>query len=80
MGKIYASKTNEIEQRELDHKALSRRLAGECVVLLENKGVLPLKDTKAVALFGSGARMTIKGGTGSGDVNTRDNVNIEQGV
>lgn len=34
---------------------------------------------KKVALFGNGARATIKGGTGSGDVNTRNNVNIEQG-
>jgi beta-glucosidase len=50
MGTIYASKTNEIEQRELEHAQLSRELATECVVLLENDGTLPLEGCKKVAL------------------------------
>jgi beta-glucosidase len=79
MDKIYASTTNEIEQRELDHAEISRQLATECVVLLENDGTLPLADTDKIALFGAGARGTIKGGTGSGDINSRSVVNIEQG-
>jgi beta-glucosidase len=79
MGMIYASKSKEIEQREIEHAQLSRELATECVVLLENDGTLPLESCKKVALFGSGARNTVKGGTGSGDVNTRSVVNIEQG-
>ena len=78
MAEIFASKTAEIEEREILHANISRELAGECMVLLENDGVLPLKERK-VALYGNGARATIKGGTGSGDVNTRNNVNIEQG-
>jgi hypothetical protein len=36
------------------------------MVLLENNGVLPLASPCPVALFGSGARRTVKGGTGSG--------------
>ena len=35
---------------------------------------------KKLALFGNGARHTIKGGTGSGDVNVRKQVSIEQGL
>ena len=76
MSKIYASKSPEIEPREVAHRNLSRSLAGECMVLLENDGVLPLKSAGKVALYGNGARNTVKGGTGSGDVNTRSNTNI----
>ena len=78
MAEIYASKNADIEERELLHAEISRELAGECMVLLENDGALPFQAEK-VALYGNGARATIKGGTGSGDVNTRSNVNIEQG-
>ena len=78
MAEIYASKNADIEERELLHAEISRELAGECMVLLENDGALPFQAEK-VAVYGNGARATIKGGTGSGDVNTRSNVNIEQG-
>ena len=78
MVKYFASTSPEIEEREIKHANISRELAGECMVLLENDGALPLEEKK-VALYGNGARKTVKGGTGSGDVNTRSNVNIEQG-
>ncbi len=80
MPKIFAASSPEITQRELDHMALSRSLAGECVVLLENDGTLPLTGPCRLALYGSGARQTIRGGSGSGDVNTRSDVNMEQGL
>ncbi len=80
MAEIYALKTSEITEAERRHMNLSRALAGECVVLLENDGTLPLKETGKIALYGSGARRTVKGGTGSGDVNSRFNVTIEQGL
>lgn len=38
MTKIYASTSSEMEERERKHMEISRRLAGECMVLLENKG------------------------------------------
>ena len=79
MTKIFASKTNDIEEREIKHADIARNLAGECMVLLKNDGVLPLMGEKKIALYGNGARHTVKGGTGSGDVNTRQNTNIEQG-
>lgn len=78
MAEFYASRSPEMEQRELDHRAVMRELAGECMVLLENDGALPMQ-AKKVALYGSGARRTVQGGTGSGDVNTRGNVTIEEG-
>ena len=79
MSEIYASKSKEVEQREIDHMNISQELAGECMVLLENDGALPLKETGKIALFGNGVRRTVKGGTGSGDVNSRSIVNVEEG-
>ncbi len=79
MGKICASRTDAVEQREIDHMNLSRELAGECMVLLENDGALPLRQPQKIALYGNGIRRTVRGGTGSGDVNTRSNTNVEQG-
>ncbi|MBO6040982.1 MAG: glycoside hydrolase family 3 C-terminal domain-containing protein, partial [Oscillospiraceae bacterium] len=78
--KIYATRSSAITPREIANMALSRSLAGECVVLLENDGTLPLEGKGPLALFGNGARQTIRGGTGSGDVNTRSDVNIEKGL
>ena len=49
------------------------------LVLLKNDGALPFR-TKKVALYGPGASMTIKGGTGSGEVNERHSVTILEGL
>lgn len=64
---------------ELENRALARRAAAESFVLLENNGVLPLQEKK-IALYGSGARMTVKGGTGSGAVRERYSVSIADGL
>ena len=74
-----ASYTDEITLREDENLRLSYEAACESIVLLENNGVLPLK-TKKVALYGAGASMTIKGGTGSGEVNERHAVTILEGM
>lgn len=79
MAKFYASTSPDVEEREIINRNLSRRLAGECMVLLENDGALPIGPNGKIALYGSGARKTVRGGTGSGEVNTRDIVNVEQG-
>ena len=55
-------------------------LSAEGIVLLENDGVLPLQAGARIALYGFGARYTIKGGTGSGSVNNRSNVSIDEGL
>lgn len=81
MAKFYATTKKEISDREIQHMNRVRKLAAECMVILENDGVLPIKRTSGnIALYGNGARKTIKGGTGSGDVNSRNIVNIEQGL
>lgn len=49
-----------------EHIALSRNVAAEGMVLLENNGLLPLKEGTAVALFGVGTLEYIQGGGGSG--------------
>ncbi len=70
---------NTITDREIRHKEIAYRAACEGIVLLENNGALPLKSQK-VALFGIGASQTIKGGTGSGEVNERHSVSIYEGM
>ena len=79
--KIYtkASRSGAMNQRERDNLAVAYKAACEGIVLLKNDGVLPFK-TKRVALYGSGASMTIKGGTGSGEVNERHSVTVLEGM
>ncbi|KAK8876164.1 hypothetical protein M9Y10_006353 [Tritrichomonas musculus] len=76
----YADKSDKVSELEQKNSDTVRRLVGEAAVLLENKGVLPLPSAGKVALFGNGARQTIKGGTGSGNVNSRIVINIEKGL
>ena len=66
--------------REQENAALARQAAAEGIVLLKNCGVLPLAPGAPVALFGAGAGRTVKGGTGSGDVNNRASISIWQGL
>ena len=74
-----ASYSGEVSQREKDNLQIAYQAACEGMVLLKNDGALPFK-TKKVALYGPGASMTIKGGTGSGEVNERHSVTILEGL
>jgi len=74
-----ASYSNEVSDREKKHRKVAYHAACESMVLLKNEGVLPLK-TKKIALYGAGASRTIKGGTGSGEVNERYSVSILEGL
>jgi len=74
-----ASFSAEPNQRELENLEVAYRAACEAVVLLKNDGALPLRDKK-VAVFGAGAIKTIKGGTGSGEVNERHSVTVLEGL
>ena len=69
-----------VQPFETEHIDAVRELAPECTVLLKNEGILPLAGVGKIALYGSGARRTIKGGTGSGDVNVRHFVTVEEGL
>ncbi len=62
------------------HAELVRKAAPEGMVLLENNGVLPLKDVKRVALYGTGSYDFIAGGTGSGNVNKPYIRNVAEGL
>ena len=70
--------TNEVTELEQTNSDISEKLAEETYVLLENNGVLPIAKEGKIALFGSASETTIKGGTGSGDVNQRAHDNIGQ--
>ncbi len=80
MARFLASRSPDPAPWEAEHSALARRVAGECVVLLENRGVLPLTAPGPLALYGNGARGTVRGGTGSGEVNARASWSVEDGL
>ena len=68
---------NEYERK---HNELLRSFGAECTVLLKSDGSFPLEAPCNLALYGSGARRTVKGGTGSGEVNSRLFVTAEDGL
>ncbi len=74
-----ASYDGTISQREEENRRIAYTAACEGMVLLKNDGVLPLQ-TRKVALYGPGALRTIKGGTGSGEVNERHAVSVLEGL
>ena len=71
----------KITERELNARRFVRKAAAEGAVLLKNDRTLPLgKSIKKIALFGAGAGQTVRGGTGSGDVNVRSYVTVREGL
>lgn len=80
MKPLYGTLSADPTALELANRALARRAAAEGFVLLKNEGgALPLQ-TRNIALYGMGARQTVKGGLGSGSVEERYSVTIEQGL
>ena len=69
-----------MNEYEREHAAFVRSHGAECTVLLRSDGSFPLEKPGKIALYGSGARNTIKGGTGSGEVNSRYAVSVEEGL
>ena len=74
-----ASYSPEPNDREKENLHVAYKAACEAMVLLKNDGALPFA-AKKVALYGPGAAMTVKGGTGSGEVNERHSVSILEGL
>ena len=71
--KISGTRSADPRPYEAEHRLTARKAATQGMVLLKNEGkTLPLDPTAKVALYGAGAIATIKGGSGSGDVNTRE--------
>lgn len=66
---------------EATHRTIACHAAEEGIVLLKNENqTLPLTPGCSIALYGTGALYTLKGGTGSGDVNARETVSIRDGL
>ena len=67
----------ELLDYEKKHLEYLDKNASECALFLKKNNEFPIDKSCKVALFGSGARNTIKGGTGSGDIYSRTFKNIE---
>lgn len=65
---------------ERDHLLALRQQNAGCTLFLRRSGDFPLAGPGEIALYGSGARRTVKGGTGSGEVNSRFFTTVEQGL
>lgn len=70
----------KLNEYEIRHNAFLREHSAECTLLLKRDGNFPLKEAGQIAVYGSGVRNTIKGGTGSGEVNSRFFVTVEEGL
>ncbi|MBR0160591.1 MAG: glycoside hydrolase family 3 C-terminal domain-containing protein [Oscillospiraceae bacterium] len=70
----------EMLDYEREHLTVLRPYLAECMVLLKRDENFPLASAGQLALYGSGARKTVKGGTGSGEVNSRFFTNVERGL
>ena len=69
----------ELQKYEQEHLDILRPLLPECTVLLKKNGDFPLGKPGKIALYGNGVRKTVKGGTGSGEVNSRFFEIVEDG-
>ena len=77
--KTNASPASEISKRETENARISYEAALESIVLFENDGALPINPGK-IALYGNGVITTLKGGTGSGEVNERNSISVLEGM
>ena len=65
---------------EKQHIDLLRGSLAECTLFLKRNDCFPLSEPGKIAAYGNGVRHTIKGGTGSGEVNSRYFVTVEEGL
>ena len=74
----------ELLNYEKEHLDILRNYLAECVVLLKKAAdksrAFPLEKPCEIAVYGNGVRHTSMGGTGSGEVNTRFCISIEEGL
>ena len=72
----------EMADYEIEHIDFLRKNAGECAFFLNKNDEFPIKKPGNVSLLliGSGARETLKGGGGSGDMESRYYTTCEEGL
>lgn len=75
----------DTQERLAKHSGIARRLAAESMVLLKNENrTLPLQGSAEapcrIAVFGVGQIYTVKGGTGSGNVNNLETIPLLSGL
>lgn len=63
-----------------DNKTWLKNNAHECTVLLKRDDEFPLDKPCKIALYGNGARQTVKGGTGSGNVYSSQFLSCEEAL
>ena len=69
-----------MERYEQEHLEFVEKTAAECTLFLKKNNEFPLTAPCKIAAYGNGIRNTVKGGTGSGEVNSRFWVSVEQGL
>ena len=74
----YSTDKNKLYEKK--HIQITRETAAECTLFLNKNNEFPIKKPCNVLLIGSGARNTIKGGLGSGDVESRFFTTCEEGL
>ena len=80
-GKRYKSSLSvEKNIYEQEHIQIMRESASECTLFLNKNDEFPINKPCNVLLIGSGARNTVKGGLGSGDVESRYYTTCEEGL
>ena len=70
----------QLEPHEKKHYDFLKENSAECTLFLNKNDAFPLSSPGKLVLVGSGARNTLKGGTGSGDMESRFFVTCEQGL
>ena len=65
---------------EIEHIDTLRKHAAECTLFLNKNDEFPITNPGRVLLVGSGARNTVKGGGGSGNVESRYYTTCEEGL
>ena len=68
----------QMQEYEKAHLAALRPQLAGCTLFLRRSGAFPLGAPGEIALYGAGVRHTIRGGTGSGEVNVRRTVSVEE--
>ena len=70
----------EIQPYEKEHIDFLKENSAECTLFLNKNDAFPLSSPCKLILVGSGARQTLRGGTGSGEVEARTFTTCEQGL